>query len=969
MPLLLCALSTIVLARSLEIRITRSSAADLTLSPDNETIIFTALGHLFSVPSTGGQAKQLTFGPYYDNDPVFSPDGSQIAFTSDRDGSEGNIFLLRRDDLKIVQLTHEGRAGRANWTPDGKSVTFLRYGQSVRPNMAAVIVRIATGGGQLEVLTSPSRRIGSASYLSDGRLVWSVIERDSGASDYVSRLETMDSSGTVSTLRTIPGLVDRIVGSNDGLYCQRRIGSDLAVPTRNDFIRVPLEVGPVKEVAPISTLGRFAISTRGEYLFTGDEGGLWKITLSNSSHQVIQFQADVKLDIQDIPKPVQVSAPSDNAMRAIITPRLSPDGRTLVFGAIGYLWQQKSDGGKAERISQGSALESEPTFSPDGHQLAFVQTAGGKDSLVLLERATGRMRLLTSATSLSELAWSADGGRIVALVGVTLFEQHVTAFDVSDGKAEQLTDAGSWSPRPQLSAGGRTLYYSADAGGIGNLYRLTLSKDAKPEQISHLSRHLSDARITPDEKWVAFRRNHSILAAKFSDSIQDRDVREISKEGGDSFALTSDGKSVIYPVGWHVWVQPLAGGARQEIPVILQLQRPSPHPLLVRGVRVLNAACNGFGQPTSMLLENGKIRWIGSESGHEVPKGAEVIDASGRFVIPGLFDLHVHALPANQEAFLAFGVTSVRDTGGSLSSLNALQDRSDFTGEPVPRYFYSGEIFEGAHPYWGDGFLQIDNDLDAREYVRRFKELGASFIKVYPSLSWPLKHKVAEEAHRLGLPVVGHGTNPEEIVKSVTLGFFSLEHTAYSSHSFDDILQLLAASGARWDPTLVVMGGDSLLLRDEPERLNERKFKNFTPRSYVDFALSSGYNGAVSTDTLRGFLDAQLTSVGRAYNLGVQLMIGTDAPNPEVFFGSSLHWELKRFVQAGLSPSQVLWLATEGGAAAVGANDLGVIAQDKVADIVLLESNPLENIQNTESVWRVIKGGWMFDPAKLPVAQ
>jgi imidazolonepropionase-like amidohydrolase len=94
--------------------------------------------------------------------------------------------------------------------------------------------------------------------------------------------------------------------------------------------------------------------------------------------------------------------------------------------------------------------------------------------------------------------------------------------------------------------------------------------------------------------------------------------------------------------------------------------------------------------------------------------------------------------------------------------------------------------------------------------------------------------------------------------------------------------------------------------------------------------------------------------------------VGTDAPNPECFYGSSLQWELAHFVEAGLSPAETLRLATQGAAAAVGAEDLGTIAPGKLADLVLLEANPLENIRNTETIWRVIKGGWLFDPDQLP---
>ena len=167
------------------------------------------------------------------------------------------------------------------------------------------------------------------------------------------------------------------------------------------------------------------------------------------------------------------------------------------------------------------------------------------------------------------------------------------------------------------------------------------------------------------------------------------------------------------------------------------------------------------------------------------------------------------------------------------------------------------------------------------------------------------------------------------------------------------------------DPTLAVTGSDSLLLRDEPERLVDGKFQAFTPRSYIDFALSAGYNRNVATSALRGAASSQLAAVARGRRLGVELLVGTDAPNLETFFGSSLHWELERFVEASLSPLEAIRLATKGAAAFLGAPDLGSIESDKLSDLILLDANPPEDIHNTETIWRVIKGGWLFDPEKL----
>ena len=731
--------SPAILARTVEFQTIQVTTPDVALSPDGTTLIFTLAGHLFRLPAEGGTAEQLTFGPNYDSEPVFSPDGSQVAFTSDRDGSDGNIFLLRLEDRQVLQLTRQEHAGRPIWAPDGKAITYLIYSAFPGPahlGPPALLARISLEGEKPETLSAEPKPIRSAFYLMDGRLAWSLIELDSQSSDYVTRIEAMAIDGTTVSLRTVRGMADCISSTpkGDGLYCQRLVGLDQWIPLEDGIVFVPLPSGSEREIGPISSgrrsLSRFDRSADGKSIYLGNEGRLWRVHPTGAS-EPISFHADVKLELQEITSPTRALVREDGSVRAILSPRLSPDGRTFVFGAAGFLWRQPLEEGKAQRIYHGEAMEGEPAFSPDGRQLAFVRTQHGTDSLLLLNLSGSQARILTTGPSISEVAWSPDGQRLVALVGV--FDQSVMTFSVVDGKSAVIAPAGSWSPRPQLSSDGNWLYYSSDATGIGNLYRVKLSKDAKPEQITHFSRHLSDGRISSDSKWLVFHRNRTILVAPFgSKLIQDSDIRELSAEGGDTFELTPDSSSVIYSVGNSVWQQPLAGGPRKEIPVRLDISRSVPPPLLLRGVRVLHLASGTFSSETSLLLEHGHILWIGNESSHHLPPGVSIVDASGRFAIPGLFDLHAHSEGANAEAFLAYGVTSLRDTGGALSWLNAMQDRSEFTSNAAPRYFYSGEIFEGEHPLWGDAFLQITNEQEAREYVRQFQTCGR---KLYQSLS------------------------------------------------------------------------------------------------------------------------------------------------------------------------------------------------------------------------------------------
>ncbi len=419
---------------------------------------------------------------------------------------------------------------------------------------------------------------------------------------------------------------------------------------------------------------------------------------------------------------------------------------------------------------------------------------------------------------------------------------------------------------------------------------------------------------------------------------------------------------MIYSAGNRVWHHPLGVGESEEIPIRLELQPPMPPSVLVRRVRVLDFDAGGFGPETSLFIEQGRIRWIGPQRGRRVPRETVVVDGGGRFAIPGLFDAHVHNIGSDQAAFLAYGITSVRDPGGGLAHLNTMADRGETTGDPGLRYFFSGDVFHGAQPFFS-GLLQIVNEGEARTHVRRWKEQGAQFMKVYTDLPWPLQRAVAEEARLLDLPVAGHGMSVEEITKSVTLGYAVLEHVSMNHRLYDDVLQMLAAAGTRWDPTLGVLGGNDLLLREEPERLADAKLRAFASAQALR-AARIGWN-IIGTKVLRGYVFEQLAGIRAAHRRGVKLLAGTDA-QPGSLVGSSLHWELELFAQAGLPPLDVLRIATQEAAAAVGAeDDLGTLEVGKLADIVLLDANPLEDIKNTQTIWRVIKGGFVFDPEEL----
>jgi imidazolonepropionase-like amidohydrolase/Tol biopolymer transport system component len=971
-------------AGTLEFKTTRVTEADVALSPDGKHLAFTILGHLFLLPSTGGTAEQLTFGTCYDSAPAFSPDGRRLAFVSDRDKSGGNVFLLELAGKKVTQLTHETHAGQPAWAPDGTAILYLRFlpleenprprSLFARPALCDLRTVSLDKGAKPRVLRAPGF-LKSIFFLSREQPAWTVVEQEAGGGGFMARstthIETLTAKdGKVSRLRSVQGDLGWVVGSpkGGGLY----YGSPQVrfLSLAEGAARPAPNPGP----GPGGPARAFAVTADGKAAYQSGRGQLVRVTLADGEREVIPFGARVRLEVADPVRPKWDPPEVGGAVpaRGVLNPELSPDGRSLTFMAGGYLWRQTLDGQPARRLLGGDAWECEPALSPDGRLLAFVRCRQGKRELRLLDLASGKDRTLADLEDGSRArfpSWSGDGKRLVfQKSGALQSPFELVSVNVSDGKRETLArPAGDWSSRPHFAPAGDAIYFTSRTDGPGSLYRLPLGGKAGPDTVTRLARHLNEARVSPDGKWLAFRRNTEVWVAPLGTGpVEEKDARRLSPEGGATFGFTPGSSAVICSVGGRVWRHALDGGQPREFPVRLEWRCPAPPPLLLRRVRVLDFAAGQFGGETSLLVERGAIRWVGPERGHHLPGGVTVLDAAGRYAIPGLFDFHVHSAWANQEAhpdtFLAYGITSVRDTGGGLETLCALADRGDVSGDPVPRYFFSGEIFEGAQPTWGDAFLQIYGPGEARDHVKRWKERGAHFVKLYSSLPWSLHHAAAEEARRQGIPVVGHGLSLEEIVKSVTLGYASLEHCPLSLN--EDVKLMLAAAGTRCDPTLAILGGHGNLLRREPARLDDAKLRAFFTESFIRASGGGGFPGMGAN------WPARLAELRDAHRAGVRLHAGTDSLMTGTFFGQSLHWELEHLAEAGLTPLEVLRIATEEAARAVGAGDhLGSLAPGKLADVVLLDADPLENIRNTQAIWRVVKGGRVYDPGELRPAR
>jgi hypothetical protein len=415
----------------------------------------------------------------------------------------------------------------------------------------------------------------------------------------------------------------------------------------------------------------------------------------------------------------------------------------------------------------------------------------------------------------------------------------------------------------------------------------------------------------------------------------------------------------------------------------------------------------------TVVIRDGRIVSVSPTADAGVPESARVVDARGKFVIPGLWDMHVHTSREGRARyfwplFLAHGVTGVREMGSYLDTL--LYWRGEHQRNPLaaPRIVWSSPMFDGSPASWKHGIALATPDA-ARAMVDSMDQLGFDFIKVYVRLPRDVYFAIAEQAQLRGMPFAGHLPDRVDLLEAVSAGQRSLEHDAglyfacvpgaaplldsvyatgdrsaravleqrlgrllldgFDPRACGRILEKLASSDTWIVPTLAVQRGHTFV-RDTAMLSDQRL--EFVPPALAERWASDAEGDARETSPERLAFNEEMFRrfsrlVGTMHAAGVEILAGTDASDePFVYAGSSLHDELEMLVAGGLSTLEALEAATSGPAEFLGLSDsLGSIEAGKAADLVVLDANPLADIANVRRVHAVVRGGRYLGPADL----
>ena len=1007
--------------KEIQISVDEGTWMNIDVSRDGSKIVFDLLGDIYLMPISGGEATLLRGGHAFEVQPRFSPDGKKISFTSDAGGGD-NLWVMDANGEKARQVTEEKfrLLNNSAWTPDGNYLVGRKHFTSGRSLGAGEIWMYHLQGGsgvQLTKRKNDQQDVGEPWVSPDGQYVYYSEDvypggffqynKDPNSQIYVIKRYDRESGKTETVARGSGGsLRPQISPDNKTLAFVRRVRTktvlylqDLATGIQSP-VYDQLSKDQQEAWAIFGTYPGFNWLPDNNHIIIWAKGKIIKINTTDGKAIDIPFKATASHKITEAIMVKQDIDPKSFTARAIRTPVLSADGKTLVFNAAGFLYIKKMPNGKPKRLTTGADFEFEPSFSADGSAIIYTSWSDeGKGSIRKISVKSGSSQILTSEKGIyRNPLYSTDGNRIVyyresgnGAQGSGLTNKPgIYWMDVNSGISHFVINDGR---NPSFSKDGKRIFYQKSGDLDQSLKSVNLNGN---DEKTHLhSKYGGAFTLSPDNKWVAFGELYNLYVMPFSNigkmvevskDQKSMPMAKVTDDAGYNVQWSAKSDELSWTLGAKHYTVALKNAftflegspdsvadiPKSIIDINLTLETDRPDGLIAfTGARLVTMNGEEVIDNGVLIIENNRIKAIGKEGEVKIPANAKTYDVSGKTIIPGIIDTHAHlrAFRSGQSpqkewsyyANLAFGITATHDPS-SNTEMALSQSEMVKSGRMVgPRIFSTGTILYGAD---GDFKAVINNFEDAEFAIKRTKAFGTFSVKSYNQPRREQRQQIIKAARENDIMVYPEGGSTFYHNLTMILdGHTSIEHNIPVAPLYEDVLQLWAASKTANTPTLIVnyagMSGENYWYQTTKVWENEHLLK-YTPRSIIDsrarhrtmVPLEEYDNGHILTSkSLKDLVDR-----------GVKICVGGHGQ----LQGLGMHWEMWMLHQGGMTNYEVLRAATIHGAEYIGmGHDLGSLEVGKLADLVVLDENPLEDIQNSQYVKYTMINGKLYDVSTM----
>jgi imidazolonepropionase-like amidohydrolase/Tol biopolymer transport system component len=731
-------------------------------------------------------------------------------------------------------------------------------------------------------------------------------------------------------------------------------------------------------------------------------GGIHRLDVATKKVKDIPFHiADTRRVTEAVRFPVAV-APDSVRAHMLRWVSVSPRGDRVVYSAMGHLYVKPLPNGTPRRLTkQDDHWEFYPAWSRDGGSIVYTtwndSTLG---SVRVVPSGGGAGRVVTRRPGhYVEPAFSPDGRTIVyrATTGGGLFsaawarEPGIYAVPAAGGAATRISRHGE---SPQFGAASDRVYLT-DVGGADQDERSIFSVDVsgKDERTHVKGVYFTEARLSPDEKWIAFREKYKVWVSPavragrpvdIGPGMKDLPVKVVTGDAGDWLGWSADSRTLHWSLGDQLYTRDLtelfkfAAGApdsivdkparHQPIGFTYPLDKPDGV-IALTGAKLVTMKGDEVIENGVVVVTGNRITAVGPRSAVQIPRIAKVFDVSGKTIVPGFIDCHWHGGMGSEQlipqtswvdhASIAFGVTTLHDPSNDSYEIFTQAEMQRAGLITAPRIFSTGTILYGAK---GDFHADVDSLGDALMHMRRMQAYGANSVKSYNQPRRDERQEVLEAARQLHMCVVPEGGAlfPHNMTMVVD-GHTGLEHALPIARVYDDVVQLWSGTKVFYTPTFNVayggLDGEHYWYAKTPVWADAH-LQAFVPRRNLDARARRPQTAP--DDEWNHITVAQ--EAAKLHQAGVGVQIGAHGQRE----GLGAHWEIWSMVLGGMTPHEALRCATLGGARYLGYDaDLGSLEPGKLADLVVMDRDPLTDIRNSESVSRVMQNGRLYDAATM----